>query len=252
MSDPETALTLTSLGTDGCAVVFGATGGIGGALADNAADSPAFARVFRLSRRPDTHLPDTLAFDLEDEASIEAAAATIRAAALPVRLVIVATGILHGPDGLAPEKTWRSLSAPTMETVFRLNTIGPALVAKHFLPLLDRSHKSVFAAISARVGSIEDNRLGGWYAYRASKAALNMMIRTLSIELQRRNPQALCVGLHPGTVDTALSEPFQGNVPEGGLFTPARSARALLSVLDGLDTGDTGQVFAWDGQRIPF
>lgn len=252
MTDEDTALGLTSLGPDGCAVIFGAKGGIGRALADNADQSSAFARVFRLSRRPDAGIPNALAFDLEDEASIEAAAATIRTSALPVRLVIVATGILHGPDGLAPEKTWRTLSAPAMETVFRLNTIGPALVAKHFLPLLDKTHKSVFAAISARVGSIEDNRLGGWYAYRASKAALNMLIRTLSIELARRNPQALCVGLHPGTVDTALSEPFQGNVPEGGLFTPTRSARALLSVLDDLDVDDTGQVFAWDGQRIPF
>ena len=139
-----------------------------------------------------------------------------------------------------------------METAFRVNTIGPALVAKHFLPLLASDAKSVFAALSARVGSIDDNELGGWYAYRASKAALNMVIKTLSIELARRNPRALCVGLHPGTVDSRLSKPFQGGVPEGKLFQPAAAARALLTVLDGLSSGDSGALFAWDGTRIPF
>ena len=110
---------------------------------------------------------------------------------------------------------------------------------------------AVFAALSARVGSIQDNQLGGWHAYRASKAALNMLLKTLSIELARRNPTALCVGLHPGTVDTRLSEPFQRGVPEGKLFSPRRSARCLLNVLDRLSPEQSGQVFAWDGQPIP-
>jgi NAD(P)-dependent dehydrogenase (short-subunit alcohol dehydrogenase family) len=139
-----------------------------------------------------------------------------------------------------------------METAFRLNTIGPALVAKHFLPLLAKDRKSVFAAISARVGSIEDNHLGGWYAYRASKAALNMVIKTLSIELARRNTNALCVGLHPGTVDTPLSTPFQSGVPEAKLFSAARSARHLLTVLDNLTPENSGCLYAWDGSQIPF
>ena len=139
-----------------------------------------------------------------------------------------------------------------MATAFRLNTTGPALVAKHFLPLLARDRKAAFAALSARVGSIEDNGLGGWYAYRASKAALNMAIKTLSIELARRYPLALCVGLHPGTVDTALSKPFQAGVPQERLFSPAQSARHLLSVLDELTAEDSGKLFAWDGRRIPF
>jgi NAD(P)-dependent dehydrogenase (short-subunit alcohol dehydrogenase family) len=138
-----------------------------------------------------------------------------------------------------------------MERSYRINAIGPALVARHFLPLLAADRKSAFAALSARVGSIGDNGLGGWHAYRASKAALNMLLKTLAIELARRNPGALCVGLHPGTVDTGLSRPFQRGVPEGKLFTPRQSARLLLNVLDGLSTEHTGQVFAWDGQRIP-
>jgi len=138
-----------------------------------------------------------------------------------------------------------------MERSYRINAIGPALVAKHFLPLLTRERKAMFAALSARVGSIEDNQLGGWHAYRASKAALNMLLKTLSIELARQNPTAICVGLHPGTVDTRLSGPFQRGVPEGKLFSPQKSARHLLNVLDTLSPEQSGQIFAWDGQRIP-
>ncbi len=169
----------------------------------------------------------------------------------PVDLVIVATGILHRAS-ISPEKSMREMSANAMAEVFAINTIGPALVAKHFLPQLRRGSKSVFAALSARVGSIEDNRLGGWMSYRASKAALNMLIKTLSIEHGRRRPDSIIAGLHPGTVDTALSEPFQKNVPDGKLFTPAQSADYLLSVIDGLKASDTGGVFAWDGARIPY
>ena len=139
-----------------------------------------------------------------------------------------------------------------MSEVFRINTIGPALLAKHFLPLLRRDKKSAFAAISARVGSIGDNRLGGWASYRASKAALNMLLRTFSIEQARVNKNSVVVGLHPGTTDTGLSRPFQGNVPEGKLFTPAFVAERLLGVLDGLTPDATGQVFAWDGKRIEY
>ena len=189
--------------------------------------------------------------DLENEDSIAESATAIEEAVGALHLVIVATGILHA-DGLRPEKSWRALSGAAMVTAFRLNTIGPALIAKHFLPLLATDGKSAFAALSARVGSIEDNQLGGWHAYRASKAALNMIVKTLSIELARRNPNALCIGLHPGTVDTALSKPFQSGVPEGKLFTRTRSARYLLTVLDRLGPEDTGHQYAWDGSRIPF
>jgi NAD(P)-dependent dehydrogenase (short-subunit alcohol dehydrogenase family) len=167
-----------------------------------------------------------------------------------VRLVIVASGVLHG-DGLRPEKHWGELDGAALARVFAVNSIGPALVGKHFLPLLPRQGRSVFAAISARVGSIEDNRLGGWHAYRASKAALNMLLRNFSIELKRRAPEAVCIGLHPGTVDTALSKPFQGGVAPAKLFSPEVSAAHLLRVIDRVGTADSGRVFAWDGSPIP-
>jgi NAD(P)-dependent dehydrogenase (short-subunit alcohol dehydrogenase family) len=129
--------------------------------------------------------------------------------------------------------------------------VGPALVAKHFLPLLPRQGRSVFAALSARVGSIGDNRLGGWHSYRASKAALNMLIKNASIELARTRPDAVIVGLHPGTVDTGLSKPFQRGVAHNKLFTPEYCAERLIAVTDGLTRDDTGHVFAWDGARVP-
>ena len=247
------ALTLSSFGAGLNAAVIGASGGIGGALADKLDRCPAVSRVFRLSRnRVETAHQDWLPLDLADEASIADAAATLQREAGSFHVVIVATGILHDGERLQPEKTWRALSAPALETAFRINTVGPALVAKHFLPLLDKDGKSAFAAISARVGSIEDNRLGGWHAYRASKAALNMLIQNFAIELARRNPEAVCVGLHPGTVDTALSMPFQSGVPQEKLFPPQRSARHLLSVLDRLTPNESGGLYAWDGSRIPF
>ena len=241
---------LTSFGTGPKAAVIGATGGLGGALAEALEASPDFAAVERLARRPEAAGPDAIALDLEDEASIAAAAKALRQRHDALDLVIVATGVLHAGEDLQPEKAWRDLSPEALARAFRINATGPALVAKHLLPLMARERKAVFAAVSARVGSIGDNRLGGWYAYRASKAALNMLLRTLAVELARRNPTALCVGLHPGTVDTGLSKPFQRNVPEGKLFPPARSARHLLEVIDRLGPEDSGGVFAWDGARI--
>ena len=137
-----------------------------------------------------------------------------------------------------------------MQRSFAVNAIGPALVAKHVLGRFPRDERAVFAAISARVGSISDNRLGGWYGYRAAKAALNQLIRSLAIELARTRPEAVCVGLHPGTVDTRLSEPFQGNVPDRQLFTPQASTARMLEVIDNLKSADTGQLFAYDGSVI--
>ena len=138
-----------------------------------------------------------------------------------------------------------------MEQAFRLNTIGPALIAKHVLPLLQRDRASIFAALSARVGSIGDNRLGGWHSYRASKAALNMLIRNFAIEMGRTHKQASIVGLHPGTVDTALSAPFQSGLPEGQLTQAEDAAQNLLSVLAGLSPEDSGKLFDWRGDEIP-
>jgi NAD(P)-dependent dehydrogenase (short-subunit alcohol dehydrogenase family) len=226
------------------AVVIGASGGIGGALVAQLRDDPSFGTVFALARSFDG---DTR-IDITDEPSIAAAAARIGG---PLRLVIVATGALQGLGFPQPEKTFRALDPVALMESFRLNTVGPALVAKHLLPLMAPAGKTVFAALSARVGSIGDNRAGGWHAYRASKAALNMILRNLAIEVGRRNPEAICVGLHPGTVNTGLSRPFQRGVPEGQLFTPDVSARHLLSVIDALTPPDSGSVLAWDGQTIP-
>jgi NAD(P)-dependent dehydrogenase (short-subunit alcohol dehydrogenase family) len=144
----------------------------------------------------------------------------------------------------------RALDPAALGQMIAVNAIGPALVAKHLLPLTPRGRPSVFAALSARVGSIGDNRLGGWHGYRASKAALNMLIRTLAIEHRRTRPVGVCVALHPGTVDTALSAPFQSGVRPEKLFSPTRSATALLQVMDRLGPEDSGGFFAWDGAII--
>lgn len=241
---------LKSFGSGLNVAVVGATGGIGAAVCAQLAEMPSVDTLFTLSRDPGPDVTD-LFLDVTDEASVAAAAETIRSRAGALHLVIVATGTLQDGGDFQPEKTWRALDPGNFTHAFRVNTTGPALVAKHFLPLLARDRKAAFASLSARVGSISDNLLGGWYAYRASKAALNMIIRTLSIELARRWPEALCVGLHPGTVDTGLSAPFRSNVPANKLFSPDVAATQLLEVLDGLTADDTGGVFAWDGSPIP-
>ncbi len=217
------------------AVVIGARGGIGSALVAALEEEDIPVRGFA---RPE--------LDILDEASIAAAAASLPS---PPTLVIVATGMLHeGSHG--PEKSFRDLDADRLVRSFTVNSIGPALVAKHFLPLLPKGQRSVFAVLSARFGSISDNRLGGWYGYRASKAALNQLIRTLSIEMKRLNDRAIVVGLHPGTVDTRLSKPFQSNIAPGQLFDPARAAVQLLDVIDELGVKDSGNILAWDGSTI--
>lgn len=233
------------------AVVVGASGGIGRALVRALAERATHAPIFALSRSTSS-VPQgvrTLSIDLSDEATVAAAAARVGEAG-PVGLVIVATGLLHRA-GISPEKTVRALDPAAMATVFSVNTIGPALVAKHFVPLLARGERCVFAALSARVGSIGDNRLGGWYAYRASKSALNQILRTLAIEVARSRPEAIVVGLHPGTVASDLSQPFRPDPTADGVFSPQESAAHLLHVLNGLSSNDTGGVFAWDGLPIP-
>lgn len=188
--------------------------------------------------------------DITDEAALSAVASAIKTQGAP-DLVIVASGILSEGEALQPEKSYRHQSMDAFERVFRINTFGPGLVAKHMLPIMPRDRRAVFAALSARVGSISDNGLGGWHAYRASKAALNMLIRNYAIEQARHADQFICVGLHPGTVDTELSQPFQGNVPDKKLFAPDYAAQHLLSVIDGLGPGNTGKVFDWAGDEVP-
>lgn len=231
---------MQTLKQGGNAVIIGASGGIGQAVARRLEADGFNVIALARSRHP--------SLDITDEASIQAAAQSLDQ---PLDLVFVATGILHDGD-LQPEKTLRSLDVDNLERVLRVNAIGPALVAKHFLPRMRRQEKTIFAALSARVGSISDNRLGGWASYRASKAALNMLLKTLAIEHRRKFPQSIIAGLHPGTVDTGLSAPFQSGVPDGKLFTPDYSANCLLDVLDQLTPDDSGNLYAWDGQRIDF
>ncbi len=219
------------------AVVIGATGVIGAALADVLA---ARGEVVRIGRSTSPGL------DLLDEASIAAAA---QAVGPGLHLVIDATGFLHDAR-FQPEKSLRALDPAHLAYSFAINATGPALVMKHFLPLLARGERAVFATLSARVGSISDNRLGGWYSYRAAKAALNQLMRTASVELARTQKQAICVALHPGTVNTGLSGPFAKNGLD--VQTPAQSAARLIAVLDGLSPEHTGLLFDHMGEIVGF
>ncbi|UUR06753.1 SDR family NAD(P)-dependent oxidoreductase [Sphingomonas glaciei] len=221
-------------------IVIGASGGIGAALAD--CFEAGGDRVHRLSRAAGS-------IDLADPSSIAGAAAALPFAA--VQRLVVATGLLHA-EGLAPERSLRDLDAERLQRSFLVNTIGPALVLRHFAPLLARQGRVEVAILSARVGSIADNRLGGWYGYRASKAALNQFVRTAAVELARTRPDSVVVALHPGTVDTAMSRPFQANVPAERLFTPRQSAEHLAAVLARLLRTDSGGFFDWKGDPIPF
>lgn len=228
----------------GSAVVIGAAGGIGAALADALAADGRHDVIHRLARSA----PAPLTIDVTDADSVAAAAALV-ANGPPPRLVIVATGLLHA-DGHRPERSLSDIDPEWMAQSFAVNTIGPALVARHFLPLLPRHGRTIFAALSARVGSIGDNRSGGWFSYRASKAALNQLVRSFAIAEARRNPDAVVVALHPGTVDTAMSQPFQRAVPPATLVTPPIAAANLLRTIDALTPAQSGRIFAWDGSEI--
>jgi NAD(P)-dependent dehydrogenase (short-subunit alcohol dehydrogenase family) len=226
---------------NGTAVIIGATGGIGAAFIPQLLAGSPFNQVIGLSRNGEDPL------DITDEDSIAQAASRLQG--VDVRLIIVATGLLQG-QGIAPEKSWRDLDAAALERSFAINVIGPALLLKHFLPLLPRSGKSVCALLSARVGSIEDNKLGGWYGYRASKSALNQIMRTASVELARSRPDAICVALHPGTVATPLSAPFMKSGLD--IQQPEEAASRLLSVIDGLKASHSGGFFDHLGKPIAF
>ncbi len=233
---------LKSFPEGGLAVVFGAGGAIGSALLQAVQVSGRFDDVIGYSRS------STPPIDLLNEASLEHAVGLARDTGA-LRLVIDATGFLHDAEQM-PEKSWRQLDAAKLARAFALNAIGPALMMKHVLPALPRSGKAVFATLSARVGSIGDNRLGGWYAYRASKAALNQLVRTAAVELARRAPDAICVALHPGTVATPLSQPFAAVGLE--VHTPEVAAGHLLRVIDGLTADANGDFLDWRGNTVPW
>ena len=222
------------------ALVVGAGGAIGAAFVQQLQSDPRCAQVLGLGRQT---VP---AIDFEQEASIAAAAAAL-APQGKFHLIINAAGVLHRPEFM-PEKQLGQLSYAQLLSTFTVNTFGPALLLRYFSPLLDR-RRGVMALLSAKVGSIEDNRLGGWYSYRASKAALNMLIKTAAIELRRSQPQTVLVALHPGTVSSALSAPFRG----AEIGRPADVAAAeMLAVLDGLTLADTGQFLSYSGERLPW
>ncbi|MGE8062522.1 SDR family NAD(P)-dependent oxidoreductase [Pseudomonas sp. NPDC089547] len=186
--------------------------------------------------------------DARDEMALARLAREVGTVCTHLHLVISTLGILH-QEGASAEKSLAQLDLTGLQASFATNAFAPILLLKHLLPLL-RKQPATFAALSARVGSISDNRLGGWYSYRASKAALNQLLHTASIELKRLNPAATVLALHPGTTDTALSRPFQGNVPEGQLFEPAFAAQCVIDLLGRLGPAESGSFWGWDGERI--
>lgn len=189
--------------------------------------------------------------DITDESSIVSAIKQISQQTKQIHLVIYCVGILHDGD-FQPEKSLRQIVPENLIRYFQVNSIGAVLLAKHLMPLLRHKDPSMFAAISAKVGSIGDNRLGGWYGYRASKAALNMFLKTVSLEYNRRCPKTIVVALHPGTTDTNLSQPFQANVPPEKLFPVSKTVNQLLEVMKNLELKDSGEFFSWDGNPLPW
>lgn len=241
-------------------VLAGASGGIGYALLEALLTRFPLAQVEALARRPERR-PELLAraeasggrvrlhrFDLLDDEGLARLGAQL-AEAGPVHLLLYATGALHG-EGLRPEKSLAQLEAESLARAFAINAAGPLLLTRALLPALRGSHPAVVAALSAKVGSIGDNRLGGWYAYRASKAALNQLFRTLAIELRRLNPNAAVLLLHPGTVDTPLSAPFPGGMQPR--LSPAEAAARLLALIERAGAEDGGRFLAHDGSEIPW
>lgn len=189
--------------------------------------------------------------DITDEGQITQGIAQIKQQTPQLHLVLYCVGLLHA-GSLQPEKSLQQIETDQLLRYFQVNSIGAVLLAKHLLPLLKHGDRSVFASISAKVGSIGDNHLGGWYGYRASKAALNMLMHTVAIEYSRKSPKTLVILLHPGTTDTRLSKPFQRNVPSEKLFPVERTVTQLLAVIESLQPEDSGQFFSWDGSRLPW
>ncbi|MBE9158680.1 SDR family NAD(P)-dependent oxidoreductase [Nodosilinea sp. LEGE 06152] len=244
------------------ALIVGASQGIGLGFVQELLADDRFETVYGTYRRPETaqgllalaeQFPrlTCLPMDVTAEESISGAIAAIQARTPRLHRVVYCVGVLH--DGhFQPEKSLRQITSENLVRSFQTNAVGAALLAKHLLPLLKHDQPSIYAAISAKVGSIGDNRLGGWYGYRASKAALNMLIKTASLEYARRSPNTTLALLHPGTTDTRLSEPFQRGVPPEKLFSVERTVAQLMTVMDGLSPADSGEFFSWDGTRLPW
>lgn len=234
------------------ALIIGASGGIGQAMTAALLEEACVERVVGISRNAERITPHPkllrVSMDLENESSIQEVAQGL-ADTPRFSWIVVAAGFLHDQD-VFPERSYKEIKGSAMTKLFAINAVGPAMVARHFVPLLEPSQRSVFAALGARVGSIEDNRAGGWFSYRASKAALVMIMKTLSIELGRTLPKAIALTLHPGTVRTSLSAPFVGPKSKRPCFSPEHSAAQLLRVIDQATLEQSGEHLAYDGSRI--
>ena len=232
------------------ALVVGAGGGIGGAFVDHllADERVRSVRAWSRSELGKSHAKlQTTRLDVGSESELQDASREVDR----LTLIVIATGVLHQSGVMVPEKSWKLIDPAVMAESFRVNTIIPTMSMKHVIPRMPRKERTIVCALSARVGSMSDNRLGGWHSYRASKAALNQIIQSFSIELKRTHPEAVCLGLHPGTVDTDLSSPFQKSLAASHrLLTPSQSAGHLLEVIDAATPAQSGQLLAWDGKKI--
>ena len=230
--------------------VIGSSGAIGSAFVDHYINDQSINSIFSFSRSSigiDNNKVKHFSIDIENENSVQDAAKSVEE--INFDEIIIASGLLHTND-FGPEKSIKDLKADNILKILNVNTVGPAIIGKHFLPLLNKNNKSVMAFLSARVGSISENKLGGWYAYRASKSALNQIIKTFSIELKRTNPKAIIIGLQPGTVDSELSAPFKRSVSNNKLFSAEYSASQLLGVIKRADESSSGNLISWDGEII--
>lgn len=224
------------------AVVFGNTGSIGKSIYNQLKKSNKFIKVFGFNRK---HEPK---INIEDEKSFEFIANSFFEKKLKIKLLVNAIGFLHDQN-FRPEKKFQDINHEYIKKSFSVNTLPTAFLIKYFTPLMDNNDKSIFAILSAKVGSISDNYLGGWYGYRASKAALNQLVKTASIEYKRKNKKLIIVSLHPGTVSTQLSKPFLGNRK---VFSPDEASVKIVNVLDSLSFEDTGYLFDYNKNIIPY
>lgn len=232
------------MNTENLVVVIGGTGSIGRAISEQIR-SLGFKEIIIIGRRTNPSI------DFNDEQTIKNAAEFIKNKKKAISILFDATGILHDEENnQMPEKTLKNINLKFAQKNFLINAIGPSLLIKHFAPLLDSEQKSVFATLSAKVGSISDNGFGGWYSYRASKAALNQLIKTASIEMKIKNKNSIFIALHPGTVKSKLSKPFQKSNLK--IQTPEESAGHLITIIKEVKTSETGKFFNWDGTELPW
>lgn len=230
--------------------IIGSSGAIGNAFVEHYIKDSSVENIFTFSRNATDHVSEKVTsfeIDVESQDSIEKAAGQVKDHIID--RIIIASGILH-TESFGPEKSIKDLNYETFAKVYSINTIGPALIGRYFIPLMNKNEKSVIAFLSARVGSISDNCLGGWYSYRSSKTALNQIVKNFSIELKRTNKNAIALALQPGTVESKFSEPFKKNVSKGKLFTPDYSVELLSQVIEGSSSNESGSLLSYDGKVI--